>query len=144
MPTGAYQAEAKLLRQAASDQIFKYQGVTLKETTRVTTSKDEEGETYSVRAFFTVRGENVAIRCISTVRAAVAAFLKYINRLFGATSDHRVDMSLEMIVEQARKDIRDRQGLSSVEVTLTYIDQFDEAHIVRVQRNQLGLMLARR
>ena len=137
VPSEHARVEAAKQRKAASDQIFEYQRVILKETTRVTVWDD--GETYSVRALFTVQGESVGIRCISTVRAVVEAFLEYINRIFRNNSS--IDRSLETIVADAHRDLRGH-GFSDDDITLNYIAQFNETHVVQISRDQSGLMLA--
>jgi hypothetical protein len=135
----AEEIEEAKLRKAASERIFKYQRVTLKETGEVL---DWGVRTYSVRAFFTVDGQSVAIRCVSWNRAVVVAFLEYITRTF---KDNRsADLSLEMIVAGARQDIGHRQDLSDAEITLQYFDQFDKTHVVQIPRHPAGLIFATR
>jgi hypothetical protein len=89
----------------------------------------DDGNTYSARAYFTVNGENVAIRCVSKTRAAVVAFHEYVKQLFTADGS-TADLSLDTIVTGARRDIAKRPGLSDAEITLTYIDQFNDTHVL--------------
>jgi hypothetical protein len=115
------------LKRQRSDQIFTYKATTLLRTTAVTPWDD--GNTYSASAYFTVNGENVAIRCVSKTRAAVVAFHEHIRQLF--TSDSSTTyLSLDMIVAGARTDIAKRPDLSDADITLTYIDQFSETHVL--------------
>jgi hypothetical protein len=132
----AQQAEAKL-RTAQSEQTLKYQSVTLKQTSAI--RRNSAGDYFS-RAFFSVHDQGATIECISSVRAATVAFVEYIKRIF---KDKRsADLSLEMIVAGARQFIGNRQGLSDAEITLHYIDQFGETHVVQIPRHQAGLMFA--
>jgi len=122
--SSARAAAEKRMLEAAN--LFKYGTVTLSGTTTVTPQGDG---TYSVSASFSVHGEYAAIRCTSTKRAAVDAFLEYIKRTFNAGST--ANQSLETIVEGARKDIRNRPGLSDAQFTVQYIDPFKETHVVK-------------
>jgi hypothetical protein len=139
-PSERAKAEDAKLRNVASARIFAYKRVILADITRVTAWDD--GKTYSVKAFFNIQGESVALRCSSTVKAAVEAFLEYIKTIF--QNDSSTDRSLEMIVADAHRYLRDVRGFSDDQITFTYIDQFIETHVVQVSRHRLELTLASR
>jgi hypothetical protein len=111
--------------------------VSLKKSTTVRVRDDG---TYSAKAFFTVQGQDVAIRCISTVRAVVVAFLEYINFLFSGGGS-TADWSLDQIARGAQRDLRNR-GFSDNDITLNYINQFNETHVVQISRLRFELTLA--
>jgi hypothetical protein len=132
----AQQAEAKL-RQAQVEQIFKFQKVALVTTTAIVIASDGR---HSAKALFSVQDQNVAIQCLSSAHAAVVRFLEYIRYLFAIDPVYRLDMSLETIVERARQDLRERQGLSGEAVTVQYIDQFGATHVVQIPRDDKGAL----
>jgi len=99
--------------------------------------------TYSARAYFTVQGESVSLRCVSAAKAAVVAFIDYIDNLFRNDST-KTDWSLEDIVSNARQNIMNRFSLSEDEMTVTYIDQFDNTHVVEISVDRWGLRFASR
>jgi hypothetical protein len=127
------------IREAASRKIYQYERITLTKTTAVRYS--EHGK-YSAQARFSVQGENVAIRCVSNVRAVVDAFLEYIKSIF-LGNGLSADWSLEQIVSRARQDLRNR-GFSDADITLTYINQFNETHVVEIERHKFQPMVASR
>ncbi len=136
-PSEPARIEEAKLRKAASDRIFEFQRVTLNQSTRVQPTSSGD---YSAKAFFSVQGQSVVIECISAVQTAVAAFIQYINGIFqgdGSTAN----WSLDKIVEGARRDLRNH-GFSDHDITLNYIDQFNDTHIVQISRQRFELMLA--
>lgn len=136
----ALRAEA-ILRKAEADQTYKFQKVRLTSTTGIAVTS--EGH-HSASASFSVRNQKVTIQCVSPFRAVVARFLEFINELFRKGSVGEISMSLETIVKQARQDIRARQNLNSTGLTLQYIDQFGETHVVQISPAESGLMLVTR
>jgi hypothetical protein len=136
-PLRAAVEEGKI-RAAESSKIYQYERITLTKTTAVRYSKAGK---YSARAHFSVQGENVAIRCVSPVRAVVDAFLEYIKSFLGIGLP--AEWSLEQIVSRARQDLRNR-GFSDADITLTYINQFKETHVVEIERHKFQRMVASR
>ena|ERR1043166_3290263 len=136
VPTEAATSATQKLAQA--NKTFRFKRVQLETTTEV--FRDSDGD-WAFKANFIVNGRRIILYVYSRVRAAAVACRDYLNNNLFATYSER-SLSLEDVVANARQDISERQGLSDSQISVLYIDEFGDTHVVQISLGRIDVALA--